>query len=319
MEIAEAVLTLSYELEHSQTMVKAYQAKGDTLDENYVSLDQVWSRVSFSSGSGDSLSYSVNGVDYELKLSQLSKEIVFEDQASPKRITFVFSNDDVVLTKTVMVENNSYPLNVSWTLPPLKSQIYNASLYLTTLLDLKYHFEKADIPQYLDWVNPWDAPEPIKTSNDTTWAVASFAGVHLKDSYLGLYDDTNDVGFAFKFNDLPDWGNIGALGNRQIDAVRFVYNFSDAAVYQTVSCSYQILTLSKSSYPTLQPEGLKDLFNHQSEEFTVTSRDFSYYIEENDIGFIVYDRNQLDTQMIHSRLLQLIYSNDRYVIFQIIK
>ena len=317
--IAESVLSLSYELEHSQTMLKAYQAKGDTLDENYVSMDDVWSRISFSSGSGDFLSYSVNGVDYKLKLSQLSKEIVFEDQASPKKITFVFSNDDVVLTKTVTAENNSYPLNVSWTLTPLKSQIYNASLYLTTLFDLKYHFEKADIPQYLDWVNPWDAPEPIKTSNGTTWAVASFAGVHLKDSYLGLYDDTDDVGFAFRFTDLPDWGNIGALGNRQIDAVRFQYQFNDLNVNQTDSRSYQVLTMSKNSFSTLQPDTLLGLFDFKPAEFTVASRDFSDYIKENDIGFIVYDRNHLDTQMIHSKLLQLIYSNDRYVIFKILK
>jgi hypothetical protein len=51
----------------------------------------------------------------------------------------------------------------------------------------------------------------------------------------------------------------------------------------------------------------------------VASRDFSDYIKENDIGFIVYDRNQLDIQMVHSKLLQLIYSNDRYAIFKIIK
>ena len=86
-----------------------------------------------------------------------------------------------------------------------------------------------------------------------SWAVASFAGVNLKDSYLGVYDDTNQVGFAFKFVDLPDWGNIGALGNRQIDAVRFQYNFGDVAANQTVSRSYQELSLSQSSYPTLTP------------------------------------------------------------------
>ncbi len=80
MEIAEAVLTLSYELEHSQTMLKAYQAKGDTLDENYVSIDQIWSRVFSTSGTGDFLTYHLNGVSYEFQLSQLSKEIVFQDQ-----------------------------------------------------------------------------------------------------------------------------------------------------------------------------------------------------------------------------------------------
>ena len=141
----------------------------------------------------------------------------------------------------------------------------------------------------------------------------------MKDNYLGLYDDTNNIAFAFKFNDLPDWGNIGALENRQIDAVRFQYQFNDLNVNQTDSRSYQVLTLSKNSFSTLQPESLIGLFDYKSAEFTVASRDFSDYIKENDIGFIVYDRNQLDIQMVHSKLLQLIYSNDRYAIFKIIK
>jgi hypothetical protein len=79
------------------------------------------------------------------------------------------------------------------------------------------------------------------------------------------------------------------------------------------------LTLAKNSYPSLQPSTLEGLFDLKVPQFTVATRDFSDYIKENDIGFIVYDRNHLDTQMIHSKLLQLIYSNDRYVIFKILK
>ena len=43
-------------------------------------------------------------------------------------------------------------------LTPLKSEIFNATLYLSTFFDLKYDFDKVQIPQLLDWVNPWDAP-----------------------------------------------------------------------------------------------------------------------------------------------------------------
>ena len=319
MEMAEAVLTLAYEFEHSQTMLKAYQAKGDILDENYVSMDQIWSRVSFSSASGDCVYYTLNGVDHEVKLSQLSKEVEFEEGTVPK-VTFVFSNDDIVLTKTVSAQNNRYPFTVSWALTPLKSEIYNASIYLTTNFDLKYHFEEVEIPGLMDWISPWDAPEQLRTTEENNlWTAASFVAGHLKDSYLGLYDESYGVGFAFRFSNLPDWGNIGALGNRQIDAVRLVYNFNDVAMDETVSCSYQILALSKNSYPILSPQMLNGLFDLSVEGLPVTSRDFRYYIEENDIGFIVYDRNQLDTQMINSKLLQLIYSNDRYVIFKILR
>ncbi len=141
----------------------------------------------------------------------------------------------------------------------------------------------------------------------------------MKDNYVGIYDGADDIAFAFKFNDLPEWGNIGVLANRQIDAVRFQYQFNDLKVNQTASRSYQVLTMSKNSFLTLSPDTLQGLFNFKPTEFTVTSRSFSDYIKENQIGFIVYDRNKLDTQMIKSKLLQLIYSNDRYVIFKILK
>jgi hypothetical protein len=318
MLIAEAVLTLSYELEHKQTMFKAYQAKGDTLDENYVWLSGVWTSISYTSGAGNFLYYTVNGVEHRVQIGDLSKEIFFQDQTDPKSLTFVFSNDDVQVTKTVTVQNDTYPFDIAWTVTPLRSEIYNASLYLTTNFDLRFQFTKADLPGLLDWVNPWDAPDPIKTAVENEWAVATFANINLKDSYLGVYDNTTRAGYAFNFIDLPDWGNVGALPNRQIDAVRFTYNLGDLAVNQTAWRSYRTLALAQSSYPTLQPDSLKGLFDSKTKPFQVLSRDFSGDIKDNGIRFIVYDRNQLDMQIINSKILQLIYSNDRYVIFKIL-
>ena len=317
-EIAEAVLSLSYELENSQTLVKAYEAKGDISDENYVSLDNVWNRVSYSSANGNFLNFTQDGVNYQLQLSELSKQIVFENQNYPKKIELIYANDNITLTETVSAQNDSYPLDISWSITPQRSEISNVTLYLSTFFDLQFKFEKAQIPQLLDWVNPWDAPPAITTTHGTDWAVATFSNTSLKDSYLGLYDDSNDIAFAFKFIDLPDWGNIGALANRQIDAVRFQYQFNDLTVNQTASRSYQVLTMSKNSYSPLQPDTLQSLFSLKTASFIVATRDFSNYIAENNIGFIVYDRNQLDPQMIHSKLLQLIYSNDRYVIFKVL-
>ncbi|MGD6933480.1 MAG: hypothetical protein ACQCN5_04655 [Candidatus Bathyarchaeia archaeon] len=318
MDVAEAVLNLAYELEQPQTMLKAYQAKGDTLDEYYVSIHKIWMRAAFSSSSGDTFSYTLNGSYKEVGLNQFNKEIIFQNQADPKSITLVFSNNDVVLTKTISVQNSSYPFDVSWTVTPLRGQIINASLYLTTHFDLQYKFEVADIPGLLNWINPYDAPEQIKTI-DPNWAAASFAGDNLKDNYVGLYDATNNVGYAMYFDDLPAWGNIGSLPSRQIDAVRFVYSFDSIQEGQTVERSYRTVTLSQTSYPTLTRESLQGLFSQTVEQFNVIPRDFRNYIERDSIGFIVYDRNELDTQIIKSKILQLIYSNDRYVIFKISK
>jgi hypothetical protein len=319
-EIPEAVLTLSYEMENPLTLFKAYQAKGETSDENYISIDQVWSRVSYTSTSGDFVLYrATNGSDCKVPLSQFSKEIFFDDQSYPKKITFVYSSEDMVVTKTVTTENSSYSLDVSWTLTPTHNQISNASLYLSTFFDLKWQLSKADVPGVMDWVNPWDAPTEIRDTYANEWTTASFWNSSLQDRYIGVYDDKNDVAFAFRFNDMPFWGNVGALGNGQIDSVRFIYCFNDVEVHQTVSAAYQMLSLTGNSFPALQRSDLESLLDYKPAEFTVVTRDFSDYISSNNIGFIVYDRNQLDTQILNSKLLQLIYANDRYVILKIIK
>ena len=125
-------------------------------------MSGVLERTAFSSSSGDNFSYNLNGVYHEVGMDQFSKEVVFQDHSDPKSIMFVLSNDDVTLTKTISAGNTSYPLDVSWTVTPLKGEITNASLYLTTHFDLQYKFDVADIPGLMDWVNPYDAPDPIK-------------------------------------------------------------------------------------------------------------------------------------------------------------
>ena len=39
-EIAESVLSLSYEIQDPQNLMRAYEAKGDITDENYVSINR---------------------------------------------------------------------------------------------------------------------------------------------------------------------------------------------------------------------------------------------------------------------------------------
>ena len=315
-EIAESVLSLSYEMQDPQNLLRAYQAKGDTTDENYVSINDVWYRVSYSSASGNFVSFNQNGTNYKFALSDLSRDIYFNEESYPKTCGFTYSNSYIILTQTMLVQNDTYPINVSWTLCPTKSDISNVTLYISNFFDLQFTFDKAQIPQMMDWINPWDVPS--KTTHGTDWAVAFFSNSSLKNSYIGLYDDKRDIAFAFKFNDLPDWGNIGALGNRQIDAVRFQYQFNQINVNQTVARQYQVLTLSKNNYPALQPSELQSLFDFKTSPFSISSRNYKDYIAQNDIQFVVYDKNQLDTKIARSKFLQLIYSNDRYVIFKIL-
>jgi hypothetical protein len=316
-EVAESVLELSYELEQPLTLIKAYQAKGGVSDENYVSINQVWNQVSSTGGDGNFISYDANGVyKDQVPLSNLTKTIAFEDQSSPKKLTINYFNKEINITQTILVRNGSYPINVTWTMSPIESELSNVALYVTTFFDLNFQFKKAYVPGVLDWENPWDRPSG---SFENEWAVADFSNSTLTDNYLGVLDEQNEVVFALNFNELPDWGNVGALGSRQIDAIRFQYNFDKISINQTASFTYQTLTFSKSSFPEMQDlSDLKSLFAFKpATAFEVYSRDYRDYIKDYNIGFLVYDKNRLDTKILNCKLLELVYSNDRYVILKI--
>jgi len=314
--VAESVLDLSYEMEQPLTLVRAYSAKGNISDENYISINNVWMRVSHLSGAGIFLNFTENGIAHYFPLSDLSREIVFEEQSYPKKFVINYSNDKIILTETILVQNDSYPINVAWTLTPLKTEMDDVALYISYFFDLYFTFEKAYVPGSLDWANPWSKPSYAQGNE---WAVVTFSRENLTDNYIGAYDEKNEVAFALKFADLPDWGNVGALSSRQVDAFRFQYQFDKVNINQTVSFAYQILTFSRSSYPEMpQLNELKNMFELKSESaFEVKTRSYADYIKEFNIEFLVYDKNRFDSKLLSSNLLQLVYSNDKYVICRI--
>jgi len=315
--IAASVLELAYEIEHPLTLVRAYDmTKGHIADENYVSINDVWSMVSYSAADGNKISYQANGISKEFPLSNFARESVFEDQESPKKLTFRYFNDEVKINQTILFQNDTYPINVAWSLSPVKSEITDVALYLSNFFNLQFSFEEAYVPGVLDWENPWNSSS---YSQGNGWAVVNFSRSTLAENYLGFYDETEEVIFALAFHELPDWGNIGVLESNQIDAIRFQYNFDEVDFNETTSFMYRYTTFSKTSAPEIPNiKDLKSIFDFKpSVAFELKSRDYHDYIAENNIGFLVYDKNQLDTKLIRCKILKVIYSNDRYLIFKI--
>jgi hypothetical protein len=314
---AESVLDLSYEIEHPITLVRAYEAKGDISDGTYVSINNLWRRVSYLAKQGVFLSYRENGVAHKFALSDLGREIVLDNQSYPKKFVIKYFNAEVVLTESILVQNDSYPISVVWTLSPLRSEIDDVTLYLSNFFDLSFSFEKAYVPGLLNWENPWSKPSYVQGNNE--WAVVNFTRETLKDNYISVYDETNEVAFALKFVDLPDWGNVGVLPSMAIDAFRFQYQFDKVNANHTASSTYQILTFSQSSFPERQQlSELKSMFDFKSASaFDVTTRNYMDYIKQLNIEFVVYDKNRFDAKLLSSEILQLVYSNDKYVICRV--
>jgi hypothetical protein len=258
----------------------------------------------------------VNGIDKKTALSSLNREVFFDSAGSSKKLTINYFNNEVAINQTILVPNDSYAVKVTWTVSPLESQISDAALYLSTFFDLYFSFEEAYVPGVLNWENPWSKPS---NSNGDNWAVVNFTGSTLADNYLGLYDGNEEVLYALNFEELPDWGNVGVLASRQIDAVRFQYNFESINQNQPVSFTYRVLTFSMSSYPEIeQILDLEGTFMSASlAQFEINTRDYKSLIKENNIEFIIYDKNELDIKIIQCKLIEIVYSNDRYVIFKV--
>ncbi len=315
--ITESILELSYEIETPLTLIRAYEAKGDISSENYVSVNNVWQRETYGSTAGDYISYNIGNVNKKVDLSQMTRHYTLDgSKAAQKTLTIVYTNDDVSVTQTQLVQNTSYPTQVTWNVTPAKSQINNVTVYLTTFFDLYFTYDKAYLPGILNWENPWANPTAITPGQ---WAVTDFSKNNITDNYLALHDENNQVYYAMKFQDLPDWGDIGALTNMQIDAIRLSYKYDQVNPGDTASFSFQTLTFSEGSYyHTVQPDQLKEMFTAEPAwYFTVASRNYIDYIKENNVGFLVYDRNELDFKLVRSSILELIYSNSRYAIFRV--
>lgn len=315
--ISETVLDLSHEIETPLTLIRAYEAKGDIASENYVSINNVWHRDTYSSTAGDYISYNVNGETKKVDLFQMTRNYTLDStQAAKKTLTITYTNDEVKVTQTQIVQNASYPTQVTYTIAPVNTPVSNVTLYLSTFFDLYFNFDKAYVPGILNWENPWANPS---ATYGTDWAVTDFSKNNITDNYIVLQDQQNKVYYALKFQDLPDWGNIGVLASMQIDAVRLSYRFDQIASGSAASFSFQSLTFSEGSYyQTVQPNQIKAMFTAEPAwYYTVSSRDYLDFIKENNVRFLVYDKNQLDPKLVRSNILELVYSNSRYAIFKI--
>jgi hypothetical protein len=315
--VAESVLDLAYEVECPLTMVRAYESKGYISNENFVSVNGIWRRVSYFPEENDKYVtfHDKNGIQYTFSLSNLNRTIVLDDESEPKKLLITYSDDAFVLTESLLFQNDSYQITVTWTISS-NNEIEKVALYVSCYFDLSLAFEKAYIPGILEWDSPWDRPSQVQGNE---WAVVDFSRENLTSNYIGLYDEKSKVVFGLKFVDMPDWGDVGVLSSRQVDALRFVYNFDKVNVNQTASFTYQLLTFYQNSYPAFQqPNDIGRLFDDKSvNTFEVKCRDFADYISEYNIAFLVYDTEHFDRSLLRSGWLQLVYANNGYVICKI--
>jgi len=312
--VAVTVLNLAYEMENPITLLRISEARIPyELDQYSVLVHNIWERASFLHYEESSLSYTKNGKRFFMRLSDLSRKICWNEGDSCKKLQVKYLlENEFALVEDIQMKNDRLPVNVKWEFVPLNKSVTNLQIHLSIHFGLNFYFDKAYVPGILEWENPWDAPSFREEYGK--WVITDFSTKNWTRNYIGIYDSANKTLFAVKFADLPSFGIIGALATRQIDALRLRYDFE--ILDQAVSFGYSLLIFSEESLGFLNLNNFEKLFDLEN-KLKVQYRDYLTYVKEFKIRFLIFRKENFQSQLLNSRLLQLIYSNDEYVICKI--
>ena len=314
-DVAETVLNLAYEVEHPFTLFRVYEIRMPYELEQYnVLIHGVWNRAAFLFDDETFLSYTKDGKEFSAKIPDSERKIIWtEDEGSRKLQLQYFSKNEFILIENIEAKNAKIPIYISWTFTPLCDEIKNVSFHLSIHFDLYRSFERAYVPEILNWESPWNKPSYIE--GDREWALVDFNPETLPENYVAFNDPANRIFYAFQFKDYPNWGSIGVLSTKQIDALRLRYDFGD--VNDPVSLAYSIVAFSEESY-NVNLDDFREVFNLKiGGNFAVQYRDYLTCAKEMAIQFLVFDREKFRNEFLNSNFLQLVYSNDLYVICKV--
>jgi hypothetical protein len=314
---ADCVLDLSYEIMHPLTTVKVYTAKTNVSDASFLKINTIWHEIAFSPMNESYFSYrDPNGTLCTFYLSDLTRVVSMDVANSTTSITVTYSNDLFVVSENILVENDTYPLTITWSVSALKGDLDYGVLYLTQYFEPTYFFDEVNFPGVLNWSNP--VVEPSKQVPGH-YAITYFSRDNLtQGARADFYASPNGTAYAYNFLDLPDWGIIGALGNGRVDVFHWEYHFLKVTS-QPWSVRYQTLTFSMESYSQLvNPRNMDNLFSlRTAEPFEVECRNFASIIRDNNVAFVVFDVTRFDLQVLKSGWVQLVYQNDKYLVLKI--
>jgi hypothetical protein len=316
--IAETVLYLFYEIDNTRALTREYVTDGPISGQvMYVSAYNIWKKVLSIPDNYVYISYlGTNDKEVVVSLSEIAKRTYWTQKSvDESQMISEYSNGLFTLEKLVTVHKETPLINLDWRFTTHQN-LAGAKLRIFNLMEPSLDFREASVPGILDWQNPWDKPSHLET--DHNWAIVECPPYILADNYAAILDIKNGVLVVFEFTTALDWLNLGALGNRFIDALRLGYQFGDLRENESREISFSVLPYSFESAQVERPTqaALQQLLASKT-DLSVQTGDYLTYIQEYNIEFVVFDSQQLPSDVEFSQILDRVCDNGRFVIFAI--
>jgi hypothetical protein len=314
--VAEAVENLFFEVETNNTLTREYALNGPLSGQVfYSSVYNIWEKVFSISDNTVYIVYSDSiGNEKVLSLSEIPKEIYWTQKtAALVQMVSRYSYTLFSVEKQVSVNQTSQLINVKWSFTA-NADLLDAKMRIYSYMSPALDFQGALIPGLLQWQNPWD--NPTRTDPQNNWAVVEYFPDSLKDDFVALRDSKNGRLAVVKFDALPEWLNVGALKNRNIDAVRLGYEFDALAKNETrqVSLSFAVVSFEPNHFELGTEEALKQFLNAKT-HLIIQARDFLTYIGSFNIEFAVVSAQQLPVDAGWTRTRDLIYYDGKLAVY----
>jgi len=317
-EVADTVLSLCYEMENYHTLIRRQTPSGYVPSVDvYVSAQDLWQRVLRIPDDGIHVSYEdETGGKISVVMSNCVKKRVYWANKSPSETLLVLENsfESFTLQRIIAMRKVGLPVEVTWRLIAHK-KLRGVELRVDSSTNPSFNFDKVMVLGVLEWGNPWDKPSSFDENGG--WAVVECPPNKLTDDHVALLDSVDGLLVVLKFDTIPDWLNVGALGNRLIDAVRVNYRLGSIEAEENRTIYSSILTQALDSKPyELSDASIKQLLESKV-NWGINARDYLTYIRDYNIKFIVGDPRFISPDFSTSPLFNKVFDNGRFVIYSV--
>lgn len=315
-EVAESVLYSFYEMDNTRTLTREYTSASPSAGQAvFTRIFNIWRRgVSIPNNEAAVIYVGPLGEWVTIPLNETTQNIYWTQKtAEEAQLVSEYTHPLFTVEKTVTFSSDRSVIDIRWNIEAYQ-YLADVKLLVPNYMEPSMEFKEALLPGVLEWQNPWEKPDYV--SEDGIWVLIEDSTEQLEEDVAAIYDAENGVLAVFEFHDFPDWFNIGALDDFDIDAFRVRYECGSLTEGETKEISLSFL-LYASEFEDVEQWTASDL-RQQLDSSTgspIEERDFRAYLEEFNIKFVVIDTQKVFSGTEATPDLDRVFDNGRAIVY----